>query len=195
MENEWIIVARQTIAGYRNLIDQTIQQLNDEELRARPSPDANSVATILRHLGGNLKSRWTDFMTSDGEKPDRDRDREFQDWDGDRESLMEYFDDGWKALGNAIDTMSDENLGKTILIRGEEHSIPQALTRSITHLSYHAGQIALIARLVHSGEWNWLTVAPGKSQEFNRKTWGTSASRSVFGSGDKGPKTAEQEFE
>ena len=118
--------------------------------------------------------------TTDGEKPDRDRDAEFLDWDGDRYSLIQYFDAGWKALTNAIESIDEKNIDSTIYIRGEPHSIPQAITRSITHLTYHVGQIAMIARMVHDGEWNWLTIAPGSSAEHNDKTWGTEASRSIF---------------
>ncbi len=119
-------------------------------------------------------------MTTDGEKPDRDRDSEFLDWDGDRHSLIQHFNSGWDALLNALGTIDDNNIDTTIYIRGEPHSIPQALARSVTHLTYHAGQIVMIARMVHVGEWRWLTIAPGSSAEHNEKTWGTRASRSIF---------------
>lgn len=176
----WIDTIRQSVASWRRLIDATVEQLTDDELRRRPAPGFNSVAVLLRHLGGNLQSRWTDFLTTDGEKPDRDRDTEFLDWEGDRESLIQYFNSGWEALTSAIDQINDSNIDQTIFIRGEGHSIPQALQRSVTHMANHAGQIALIARLVHDGEWNWLTVSPGGSAQHNRETWGTSASRSIF---------------
>jgi len=162
----------------------TIKQLTDDELFARPAPDINSVAIILRHLGGNLRSRWTDFLTTDGEKPDRNRDTEFLDWDGDRQSLMTHFNSGWGALETAIESLNDGNIDQRIQIRGESHTIPQALTRSITHITYHVGQIAIVARQVHTGNWQWLTIAPGDSSKFNEQTWGTSASRSVFSSDD-----------
>jgi len=162
------------------MIDATVEQLTDDELFARPASNFNSVGIILRHLGGNLRSRWTDFLTTDGEKPDRNRDTEFLDWDGDRQTLLEHFDRGWTALELALDTIDDENVNQTIHIRGEPHSIPQALTRSVTHLTYHVGQIAMTARMVHNGQWCWLTVAPGSSAEFNDRTWGTTASRRIF---------------
>ena len=173
-----------TAMSYRRMIDATIEQLSDDELFARPAPGINSVAIILRHLGGNLRSRWTDFLTTDGEKPDRDRDKEFQDWDGDRRSLLQHFDTGWNALTAAIASLDEDSLEQSIRIRGEPHSIPQALTRSLTHVSYHVGQIAIIARQVHQGDWNWLTVAPGESSQFNKNTWGTSASRSILAGDD-----------
>jgi len=176
----WLDAMRETVASYRRMIDATMAQLADAELHSRPTEDSNSVAIILRHLGGNLQSRWTDFLTTDGEKPDRNRDAEFLDWDGDRQSLMEYFDRGWSALVNAIESIDAENVGQTIHIRGEPHTIALALTRSVTHLTYHLGQIVMIARMVHDGEWRWLTIAPGLSGDHNKRTWGTKASRSVF---------------
>ncbi len=178
----WIDAMRQTVASYRRMVDASVGQLTDEEIHTRPEPDVNSVAIIVRHLGGNLQSRWTNFLTTDGEKPDRDRDAEFLDWDGDRESLMEYFDRGWSALVSAIESIDNENVDQVIHIRGEPHTIAEALTRSVTHLSYHVGQIVLIARMVHVGQWQWLTIAPGLSADHNNRTWGTKASRSVFAS-------------
>ncbi len=185
--NPWIAAAVESIASYRRMIDAMVGQLSDSELCARPAPDMNSVAVILRHLGGNLQSRWTDFLTTDGEKADRDRDAEFQDWNGDRASLIAYFDKGWEALNAAIEQLNDSNINRTITIRGEAHTIPQALTRSITHLTYHVGQIALISRLVHQGDWKWLTIAPSESENHNERTWGTTASRCILGTDDDAP--------
>lgn len=180
----WLSAARESVASYRRLIEAAVRQLSDEELNLRPAPDCNSVAVLLRHMSGNLQSRWTDFLTTDGEKPDRNRDAEFEDWDGDRQSLLDYLDAGWQCLTTAIDQLDETNIDSTLLIRGEPHSVPEALWRSITHLSYHVGQLALIARIVHQGDWNWLTVPPGTSQQHNRQTWGTAASRSVLGNVD-----------
>ena len=137
---------------------------------------------IIRHLGGNLASRWTDFLTTDGEKPTRDRDEEFADWPGDRASLMAYFDTGWQKLLDAIEQAAALDPTTLIFIRGESQTLASAMIRSLTHLSYHVGQISLIARTVHAGPWNWLTIGPGQSQRHNAQTWGTSQSRSVFGS-------------
>ena len=177
----WREATRETAASYRNMIDAAVGQLTDDEFFRRPAPGVNSVALILRHLAGNLRSRWTDFLTTDGEKPDRDRDQEFADWEGDRASLMAYFDDGWARLIAAIDEINSDNLQRRITIRGEEHTLPQAFARSLTHVAYHTGQIVLIARTVHDGDWKWLTIAPGESHQHNNATWGTSASRGVFG--------------
>jgi uncharacterized damage-inducible protein DinB len=177
----WLDAMHDTVASYRRMIEAAIEQLTDEELHRRPAAEFNSVAVLLRHLGGNLKSRWTDFLTTDGEKPDRDRDQEFANWEKDRASLMNYFDEGWQALEQAISDMRETDLTNQILIRGEAHTIPQALTRSMTHLSYHVGQLVMIARLVHNGEWKWMTIPPGGSKQHNQQTWGTSASRGLRG--------------
>ncbi len=185
-EEMWLESIKETVSSYREMILETIEQLSDQELVQRPGAEFNSVAVLLRHLSGNLQSRWTDFLTTDGEKPDRDRDREFMDWEGDRSSLMAYFEQGWTALESAIDSLNSDNLSQTILIRGESHSIPEAIMRSITHLSYHVGQISLIARMVHSGQWKWLTIAPGGSSAHNESTWGTPASRSVLSNRPEG---------
>lgn len=163
------------------MVDAIVEQLTDEELHAYPAEGINSVAVLLRHLGGNLQSRWTDFLTTDGEKPDRDRDAEFQNWEGDRESLLAHFDAGWKALEQAIASIDTGNVESEITIRGEPHSVSQALVRSIVHITYHVGQIAMVARMVHVGPWQWLTIAPGESSNHNSRTWGTAASSDISG--------------
>ena len=178
----WSEAASETIVSYRRMIDAAIEQLTDEEFFQRPAPEMNSVAIILRHLGGNLQSRWTDFLNTDGEKPNRHRESEFEEWDGDRVSLLEYFDQGWSRLAVAAEQFRRLDSSTEITIRGESHSLPQAMARSITHVAYHVGQIVLIARMVHEGDWKWLTIAPGQSDAHNKTTWGTPKSRSTFGS-------------
>ena len=168
----WLDAARKSVANCRRLIDAAVIQLTDDELFTSPSPNAISVANILRHLGGNLKSRWTDFLTTDGEKPDRHRDQEFANWEGDRASLLAHFDAGWTTLVKAIDSMDEKALGETIYIRGEPHSVPMAVTRSLNHLSYHVGQIMLVARTIHQGDWQWITIPPQGSEKYNEKNWG-----------------------
>lgn len=176
----WLQAARETTVSYRRMIDGIVSQLTPDEVFRRPTADTNSVATLLRHLAGNLESRWTDFLTTDGEKPSRNRDAEFSDWEGDLDSLMQHFDAGWAALTHTLESLDSDAVRQTVLIRGESHSVPFAISRSLTHISYHVGQMAIIARLVHDGSWKWLTIAPGDSQTFNDRTWGTAASRAVF---------------
>lgn len=175
--DDWISATLDVLDSYRRMIDGALKQLTDEELNRRPTGDINSIAVILRHLGGNLLSRWTDFLTTDGEKPGRNRDSEFEDWTGDRASLMAFFDSGWKACRDSIAALAADDVTKSVEIRGEKHTVPQAILRSLTHTSYHAGQIMLIARTVHDGNWQWLTIKPGGSQQHNSQTWGTTAAR------------------
>lgn len=180
-ETLWLAAMRDALASQRRTLEAAVAQLSDEELHARPAPGINSVAVILRHLGGNLLSRWTDFLTTDGEKPDRQREREFEDWTGDRESLLAHLDAGWRRFEEALDAINSENLNTPIFIRGEQHTIPLAIARSLAHLAYHVGQVMMIARSVHGGEWRWLTIPPGQSQAHNDRTWGSGASRGAAG--------------
>jgi hypothetical protein len=177
----WIEASIIVIDSHRRLVDGALKQVSDEELVRRPAPGINSIAVILRHLGGNLLSRWTDFLTTDGEKPTRDRDTEFDDWSGDRASLMAYFDNGWQVWRNSMASLTSEDFAKSVTIRGEPHTVPQAIQRSLTHTAYHVGQIMLIARSIHDGDWHWLTIPPGGSQQHNQQTWGTAASRGIAG--------------
>ncbi|MCA9195374.1 MAG: DinB family protein [Planctomycetaceae bacterium] len=182
----WFAAAIETANCYRRMIDAIVEQLTADELGARPAPGVNSVAIILRHLGGNLRSRWTDFMTTDGEKPDRDRDSEFTDWEADIASLVKHFERGWSAFMSTLTTLDLDTSIQTVLIRGESHTVAQAIQRSLTHISYHVGQMAIIARQVHTGPWKWLTIAPGESAQHNERTWGTTVSRSVFAEATEG---------
>ena len=177
----WLAATLETIDGYRRMIDSAVMQLSDDEFTRRPAADINSVAVILRHLGGNLLSRWSDFLTTDGEKPNRNRDVEFQDWPGDRRSLLAHFDIGWKTMREALAALNTDDLAQNVTIRGERHTVQQAIQRSLTHTAYHVGQIMLICRLVHMGDWQWLTIPPGSSTLHNQQTWGTAASRGVAG--------------
>jgi uncharacterized damage-inducible protein DinB len=177
----WIIATLETIDSHRRLIEGAIEQLTDEELRRRPADGVNSVAVIMRHLAGNLLSRWTDFLTTDGEKPTRNRDAEFEDWPGDRAALLRYFNVAWQVWRSTVESLTSDDLAKSVTIRGESHTVPLAIERSLTHTAYHAGQIMLVARLVHDGNWQWLTIRPGGSRQHNEQTWGAAASRGAGG--------------
>lgn len=124
----WLSSMRATVVSYRQMIDALTEQLADTELVARPAPGINSVAIVLRHLGGNLRSRWTEFLTTDGEKPNRDRDSEFLDWSGDRQSLMDHFERGWRSFEQALDAINDGNVDQTILMRRTPHGRPGGRT-------------------------------------------------------------------
>ncbi len=182
-DQKWHQNTIDTIDGYHRMIVASVAQLDDEQLHRRIAPGFNSVATLLRHLGGNLLSRWTHFLEEDGEKPDRNRDQEFMDWEGDRDQLLGYFESGWQKFRDAIVELRASDFEKDVKIRGEAHSVQNAILRSITHVSYHVGQIVLIARWVYGNDesWRWMTIQPGQSQQFNQSTWGTPAARGIAG--------------
>lgn len=178
----WLSGIERTFAAQKKLAEDAAAQMSDQEFARRPAPTFNSVAVIMRHVGGNLASRWRDFLSSDGEKPDRDRDAEFQDWPGSRAELLAYWEAGWQRLFDTLASLSDADAGRTVHIRGEAQSVAVAIERSLAHAAYHVGQIALLARLYAGDEnWKWLTIPPGGSREHNQKTWATAAARGVAG--------------
>jgi hemoglobin len=153
-----------SFAKQKQQAEQAFRQLSDGEFFRQPGERSNSVAVIVKHLGGNLKSRWTDFLISDGDKPWRDRDAEFVIGPDDtRERLLAAWEEGWAALFGALAGLREEDLLKRVTIRGEAHTVLQAADRAVTHAAYHAGQILYVARLVKEGDWEWITVPPGQS--------------------------------
>lgn len=154
---------------HKKMADQAVAQLSDEEFFRRPGESVNSVAIIIKHLAGNLSSRWTDFLTSDGEKPNRDRDGEFLLTEEDsRGKLLEAWEQGWKTLFAALGSLSDSDFDKSVSIRAEKHTVLQATLRGLTHATYHVGQILYLARLMRP-QSPWLTVAPGQSKTHSGK--------------------------
>ncbi len=157
---------------YRNLSEGAAVQLTWEQLRRPLDKETNSIAVIMKHVGGNLRSRWTDPLTTDGEKPWRSRDTEFIDDFADRDAMMAAWNAGWQTLESFLATVGDAELEKTLTIRGEPHTLALALARSVSHIAYHAGQITQLARTLASRagtNWKTLTVPRGGSQDFNRK--------------------------
>ena len=152
----------------KSLADGALAQLADADLFVKLNPRQNSIAAIMRHLAGNMLSRFTDFLTTDGEKPWRDRESEFDDRVVPRAHLLELWERGWRCVFDAVEALTDADLSRTVTIRTEPHTVFQALNRQTAHYAYHVGQILLIAKHVKPGEWDYLTLAPGKSQEFNR---------------------------
>jgi hypothetical protein len=149
----------------KDMAEQAFGQLDDEEFFRPPGERSTSVAMIVKHLGGNLKSRWTDFLTTDGDKPWRDRDAEFVIGPDDtRARLLAAWEEGWATLFGTLGSLGEDDLLKQITIRGEGHTVLQAIDRSLTHAAYHTGQVLYVARLVKKGDWRWLTIAPGRSQ-------------------------------
>jgi Protein of unknown function (DUF1572) len=154
---------------YKQHAERAIQQAKDDQLFTILDLEANSIAIIVKHMAGNMRSRWTDFLTTDGEKPNRDRDSEFVNPPATRQALLAVWDDGWKRLFAAVEPLTDADLGRTVTIRGEAHSVLQAINRQLGHNSYHVGQIVLLAKHFASAHWQSLTVPRNQSAEFNRK--------------------------
>jgi uncharacterized damage-inducible protein DinB len=154
---------------YKKLAERAMEQVSDEALYAVLDHESNSIAIIVKHVGGNLRSRWTDFLTTDGEKPDRNRDSEFEAAPATRAELIAYWDSGWQRLFKTLESLTDDDLGQTIRIRGEAHSVLQAINRSITHIAYHVGQITWLAKHLAAANWRPLTVPRGKSAEFSAR--------------------------
>ena len=154
---------------YKKLAERAMQQVRDDQLFAVLDGESNSIAIIVKHLAGNMRSRWTDFLTSDGEKPGRDRDEEFSSPPPTREALLELWEDGWQRLLGTLESLSDADLGRTITIRGEAHSVMQAINRQVAHYSYHCGQIVFLAKHLCHDRWQNLSVPRGASTEFTRR--------------------------
>ena len=161
--------ARAVLRQYKKLAEDAIAQVNDEQLYTTLDPEMNSIATIMKHMAGNMRSRWTDFLTSDGEKPDRNRDSEFVDPPPTRAALMELWEDGWNRLFSAIDPLTDSDLSRTVTIRGEPHSVVQAINRQLAHYASHCGQIILLAKHFAADHWKSLSIPRGQSAAFTRR--------------------------
>ena len=153
----------------KKLADKASEQLSDEQLHALIDPDANSVAVLMRHMAGNMRSRWVDFLTSDGEKPDRLRDREFEDPQQSRADLLAEWEHGWQCVFTALSPLGDADLQRTVMIRGESHSVYKAISRQVAHYAGHAYQILLLAKHLQGSSWKTLSIPRGQSEEFNRR--------------------------
>jgi len=155
------------------LADRAVAQVRDEDLFAVPDPESNSLAILLQHIGGNLRSRFTDFLTSDGEKPDRDRDGELEVKPGTiRADLLARWEEGFRILFATLDALTEGDLTRTVLIRAEPHTVVRALDRSLTHTAYHVGQIVFLAKHLAADCWQTLSVPRGGTRAFNEKMFG-----------------------
>jgi len=154
---------------YKKLGERAIAQCPDEGLFAVLDVESNSIAIVVKHMVGNMRSRWTDFLTNDGEKPDRNRDTEFEDPAATRAELMELWERGWRLVFGALEPLTDADLMRTITIRTEPHSVMQAINRQVAHYSYHVGQIVYLARHFAGDKWQSLTIPKRKSGEFNKQ--------------------------
>ncbi len=164
---------------YKRLVERALAQCPDEGLFTSLDAESNSIAIIVKHMAGNMRSRWRDFLTTDGEKPDRNRDTEFEEPPATRAELMKLWESGWKVLFDALEPLSEADVTRTVTIRTEPHSVMQAINRQIAHYSYHIGQIAFLAKhfAVQSGQWTAVTIPRKKSGEFNAKVVSGEASQ------------------
>ena len=158
----------ESFRNYKKMAEKAVAQVSDEEFFKTIDAESNSIAVIVKHIAGNQKSRWTDFLTSDGEKETRNRDTEFEMAGDTRESLMQFWETGWQTLFAAIEALTADDFSKFIFIRGEPHTIVEAINRQLTHYAYHIGQITFLAKHFRSTDWKTLSVPRGQSAEFNK---------------------------
>ena len=152
-------------------------RLTDDQLISALDDEMNSIAVIVKHMAGNMRSRWTGFLTTDGEKPDRNRDSEFTDPPATREAVLSLWNQGWQILFDTLESLSEEDLTRTVTIRGEAHSVMQAINRQIAHYSYHCGQIVFLAKHLGADGWQSLSVPRSKSADFNARVAAGEASQ------------------
>jgi hypothetical protein len=150
---------------YKKLGDRAMAQVSDDAITSVPDAESNSIAILVKHMSGNMRSRWRDFLTTDGEKPDRNRDAEFEAPPETRTAAIDLWEAGWKTMFAALESLTDEDMGRTVYINGQAHSVVQAINRQLTHYSYHVGQIVYLAKHYSGSQWKSLTVPRGKTAE------------------------------
>ncbi|ASU35985.1 DUF1572 family protein [Mucilaginibacter xinganensis] len=167
--NNYLSSVKKQFHYYHNLADRAIEKLSDEQIHWQYNTESNSIAIIMKHVAGNSISRWTDFLTTDGEKQSRNRDMEFEDNLTSKEKLLALWQKGWQCIYNSIDELTSEDLMHTIYIRGEAHTVIEAINRQLAHLPYHVGQMVYIAKMISAENWTSLTIPKGESNAFNAK--------------------------
>lgn len=169
MSNNYLESVKKQFEYYKMLGDQTFEQVSDEKLFWQYNADSNSIATIVKHLWGNMLSRWTDFLTTDGEKDNRNRDAEFENDLTTRQQVFEKWNEGWACLFNAINSLSDDDLDKIIYIRNQGHTVTEAINRQLAHYPYHVGQIVFLGKMLSENNWASLSIPKGNSETYNAK--------------------------
>ncbi|WP_149277230.1 DUF1572 family protein [Pareuzebyella sediminis] len=168
MVHTYLHSIKQQFEYYKSVGEKTFDQLEEADLFFSYNEASNSIAIIVNHLHGNMMSRWTDFLTSDGEKPWRDRDREFESVIQTKEELVTRWNEGWACLFNALDSITEKNVNTDIYIRNQKHTVVEAINRQLAHYAYHIGQIAYIGRMIKGADWKSLTIPKGQSSAFNQ---------------------------
>ncbi|HAK76328.1 MAG TPA: hypothetical protein DCM71_05330 [Runella sp.] len=179
MQNDFIESTRKQFEYYKLLGDKTMQQLSDEQLFWSYNEESNSIATIVKHLWGNMLSRWTDFLTTDGEKESRNRDAEFINDATTRQEVLEQWEEGWACLFQALDALSSDDLTRIIYIRNQGHTVTEAIHRQLAHYPYHVGQLVFIGKMLAT-QWTSLSVPRGKSSDFNQEKFSQPKLRAHF---------------
>jgi len=165
---------------YKSLGEKTIAQIPDEALFWQYNEESNSIAVIVQHLRGNMLSRWSDFLTTDGEKPSRNRDAEFEQRISNREELIKCWNEGWDCLFNALDPLAPADMEQIVYIRNQGHTVSEAIHRQIAHYAYHIGQIVLIGKMVAGDKWQSLSIPKNKSSTYNQNLFSKDKSRKHF---------------
>lgn len=163
----YLVDAIKSFRNYKLMAERALAQVSNQEFFQAIDPESNALAVLVKHIAGNQRSRWRDFLTSDGEKEDRNRDTEFEVIGESRESLMKFWESGWKTLFDALEPLEPEDFSKTVTIRGEPHTLIEAINRQLTHYAYHVGQITFLAKHFRSADWQTLSVPRNKSARFN----------------------------
>ena len=156
----------------KKVAEKAVQQISDKDFFSAPDSESNSIAVLMKHLAGNMRSRWTDFLTSDGEKPDRNRDSEFVTEGVNRAEIMQKWEAGWSSLFQALEPLKPEDLDKTVYVRGKAQSAYNAIFRQLTHYAVHVGQILYLAKHYAETNWQTLSVPKGKSEDYKKQMWG-----------------------
>lgn len=180
MSNNFLSSALRQFNYYKQLGENTIEQLRDEQLIWQYNEESNSIATIIKHLHGNMLSRWTDFLTTDGEKENRNRDTEFENDITTREEVLRIWNEGWACCLNAIQSLKEEDLGKEIFIRNQGHTVLEAINRQLAHYPYHIGQIVFIGKMICNNHWKSLSIPKGNSGTYNQEKFAQEKSTQHF---------------
>jgi hypothetical protein len=167
MDEQYLESVKKQFAYYKMLGEKTFDQLNDDQIRWQYNEESNSIATIVKHLWGNMRSRWTDFLTSDGEKEWRERDAEFENDINNKADMLAKWNEGWQYLFDALNSLKEEDLSKIIYIRNMGHTVMDAINRQMAHYPYHVGQIVFIGKMICNEKWESLSIPRGNSQAYN----------------------------
>lgn len=180
MKSDYLASVKKQFEYYKLLGDKTFEQLSDEDLFKQQNTDSNSIAVIVKHLSGNMLSRWTDYLTTDGEKEWRNRDAEFEETLSTKQQVIELWEEGWKCLLNALDSIKEDDLEKIIFIRNQGHTVMEAINRQLAHYPYHVGQIVFIGKMLSNNGWKSLSIPRNASKQYNSEKFSAPKQKGHF---------------